>query len=191
MCCDLCAAKSTFRTATNQWVSLIVVTPVHAASYTTLVTIVTTNIRTPIIAVPPLAASTDITETRIVSTETRIVLTSIFRPLKDVCLARCQDAPLFLHSQGGFRCDVSGALKLGVWHGTLCVGCCWVFMMLLFVGGVMNVFSMVAIAMLVLAEKMFRGHFVSRTVGAGLILGGWLLMLPMSTVGLVQTVAAF
>jgi predicted metal-binding membrane protein len=121
-----------------------------------------------------------------------LILAGLYQwsPLKDVCLARCQDAPLFLHSHGGFRRDVSGALKLGVWHGTLCVGCCWVFMMLLFVGGVMNVFSMVAIATLVLAEKMFRGHFLSRTVGAGLIVGGWLLMLPTSIVGHVQTLAA-
>jgi predicted metal-binding membrane protein len=111
-------------------------------------------------------------------------------PLKDVCLAYCQDTPLFLHSHGGIRRDVLGALKLGVWHGTLCVGCCWVLMTLLFVGGVMNVFSMAAIATLVLAEKIVRGHFLSRTVGAGLIVGGWLLMLPTSAVGHVQTVAA-
>jgi predicted metal-binding membrane protein len=110
--------------------------------------------------------------------------------LKDICLAHCQDTSLFLKCHGGFRRDVSGALKLGVWHGTLCVGCCWFLMTLLFVGGVMNVFSMAAIATLVLAEKIVRGHFLSRAVGAGLIVGGWLLMLPMSSVGHVQTVLA-
>jgi predicted metal-binding membrane protein len=62
-------------------------------------------------------------------------------------------------------------------------------MTLLFVGGVTNVFSMVAIATLVLAEKIVRGHFLSRTVGAGLIVGGWLLMLPMSSLGNVQAFA--
>jgi predicted metal-binding membrane protein len=106
---------------------------------------------------------------------------------KDICLAHCQDAPLFLQAHGGFRRDVSGALKLGVWHGTLCVGCCWILTTLLFVGGVMNVFSMAAVATLVLVEKTVRGHFVSRTVGAGLIVGGWLLMLPMSSVGHLPT----
>jgi len=110
-------------------------------------------------------------------------------PLKDICLAHCQDTQLFLHFHGGFRRNVSGALKLGVWHGTLCVGCCWVLMTLLFVGGLMNVFSMAAIATLALVEKTVSGHFVSRTVGAGLIVGGWLLMLPMSSVGHVQTAA--
>jgi predicted metal-binding membrane protein len=108
---------------------------------------------------------------------------------KDICLAHCQNTPLFLQSHGGFRRNVLGALKLGLEHGALCVGCCWVLMTLLFVGGVMNVFSMAAIAALVLMEKIVRGHLVSRAVGAGLILGGWLLMLPMSAVGHVQTFA--
>jgi predicted metal-binding membrane protein len=108
-------------------------------------------------------------------------------PLKDVCLAHCQDAPLFLHSHGGFRESVLGALKLGVWHGALCVGCCWVLMTLNFVYDGMNVFWMAAIAALVFVEKIVRGHLLSRAVGAGLIVGGWLLMLPMSSLGDVQT----
>ena len=49
---------------------------------------------------------------------------------------------------------------------------------------------MAAIAALVLVEKAVRGHLVSRAVGAGLIVGGWLLMLPTSAVGHVQTLAA-
>src|SRR6516162_1563292 len=102
---------------------------------------------------------------------------------KDICLAHCQDTPLFIQCHGGFRRDVLGALKLGVWHGALCVGCCWVFMTLMFIDDGMNVFRMAAIAALVLVEKTVRGHLVSRAVGAGLIVGGWLLMLPMSSVG--------
>ena len=61
---------------------------------------------------------------------------------------------------------------------------------MLFVGGVMNVFWMAAIATLVLVEKTVRGHLVSRVVGAGLIVGGWLLMLPMSALGDLQTFVA-
>ena len=109
---------------------------------------------------------------------------------KDICLAHCQDTPLFLQSHGGFRRNVLGALKLGVWHGALCVGCCWVLMTLLFVGGMMNLLWMAAIATLVLLEKTVRGHLVSRAVGASLIVGGWLLMLPTSTVGHLQTSVA-
>ena len=63
-------------------------------------------------------------------------------------------------------------------------------MTLLFVDDVMNVFWMAAIATLVLVEKIVSGHLVSRAVGAGLVVGGWLLMLPMSSVGHLQTFVA-
>ncbi|MEI9982923.1 MAG: DUF2182 domain-containing protein [Aliidongia sp.] len=56
-------------------------------------------------------------------------------PLKDVCLAQCQSPFLFLMRHGGFRDDPRGCLLLGLRHGGYCVGCCWVLMALLFVGG--------------------------------------------------------
>jgi predicted metal-binding membrane protein len=108
-------------------------------------------------------------------------------PLKDTCRAHCQAPLLFIQSHGGFRRNALGALELRVRHGALCVGCCWVLMTLLFVGGVMNVLWMAAIATLVLLEKIIHGHLVSRAVGTGLIIAGWLLMMPMSSVGHVQT----
>jgi len=54
---------------------------------------------------------------------------------------------------------------------------CWALMALLFVGGVMNVLWIAAIAILVLAEKVIpAGRVISRTAGAGLFAGGaWLL----------------
>jgi predicted metal-binding membrane protein len=98
-------------------------------------------------------------------------------PLKDTCLAHCQTPLLFIQSHGGFRRNVLGALEIGVWHGTYCVGCCWVLMTLLFVGGVMNVLWITAIATLVFVEKAVGGRLVSRAAGVGLIFGGiWLLM---------------
>ncbi len=111
-------------------------------------------------------------------------------PLKDTCLAHCQDPLLFIQCHGGFRRNVLGALEIGVLHGAYCVGCCWVLMTLLFVGGVMNVLWIAAIATLVLVEKTVGGHLVSRAVGAALIVGGWLLMLPMSSLGHLPTFVA-
>jgi predicted metal-binding membrane protein len=108
-------------------------------------------------------------------------------PLKDTCLAQCQAPLLFIQRYGGFRRNVLGALEIGVLHGAYCVGCCWVLMTLLFVGGMTNLLWMAAIATLVLVEKIVSGHLVSRAVGAGLIVGGWLLMLPMSALGHLQT----
>src|SRR5262245_54831395 len=56
-------------------------------------------------------------------------------PLKDTCLAYCQFPLLFIQRHGGFRRNALDALEIGLWHGAYCVGCCWVLMTLLFVGG--------------------------------------------------------
>jgi predicted metal-binding membrane protein len=98
-------------------------------------------------------------------------------PLKDACLRQCQSPWLFIQRHGGFRSDAPGALALGARHGAYCIGCCWVLMALLFVGGVMNVLWIAAIAILVLAEKVIpAGRAISRIAGAGLFAGGaWLL----------------
>jgi predicted metal-binding membrane protein len=98
-------------------------------------------------------------------------------PLKDACLRQCQAPWWFIQRHGGFRADARGALALGACHGAYCIGCCWALMALLFVGGVMNVLWIAAIAILVLAEKVVSaGRVISRTAGAGLFAGGaWLL----------------
>jgi predicted metal-binding membrane protein len=75
-------------------------------------------------------------------------------PLKDVCLRQCQTPLLFLMRHGGFRGEMPGCLLLGLRHGAYCVGCCWVLMTLLFVGGVMNVLWIAVLALLVLQEKL-------------------------------------
>jgi len=57
-------------------------------------------------------------------------------------------------TQGGFRSDVLGCVRLGLLHGSYCVGCCWILMPLLFVVGVMNVLWIALLALLVLVEKL-------------------------------------
>ncbi len=98
--------------------------------------------------------------------------------LKQRCLRHCQAPLSFIQRQGGFRRDVRGALQLGLKHGAYCLGCCWILMALLFVGGVMNLLWIAAIAILVLAEKVLPpGWQISRIFGLGLIAsGGWLLL---------------
>jgi predicted metal-binding membrane protein len=98
-------------------------------------------------------------------------------PLKDVCLAQCQTPLQFLMRHGGFRGDVPGCLLLGLRHGAYCVGCCWVLMALLLVGGVMNVLWIAALALLVLAEKLTPfGRWVGRAAGIAFVAAGaWML----------------
>jgi predicted metal-binding membrane protein len=98
-------------------------------------------------------------------------------PLKDTCLAQCQSPLVFIQRQGGFRRDPPGALRLGVRHGAYCVGCCWVLMALLFVGGVMNLLWIAAISAFVLIEKIVpAGRLISRIAGIGFVAAGaWLV----------------
>ncbi len=94
-------------------------------------------------------------------------------PLKNACLRQCQAPLLFIQRHGGFRSSLQGALALGGRHGAYCVGCCWVLMALLFVGGVMNVLWIAAISVFVLAEKVVpAGRVISRISGAIFIAGG-------------------
>ena len=99
-------------------------------------------------------------------------------PLKDVCLRQCQAPWLFVQRHGGFRRDAKGSIALGARHGAYCIGCCWALMAPLFVGGVMNILWIAALAILVLGEKVIpAGRQISGIVGAGLIAcGAWLLV---------------
>jgi predicted metal-binding membrane protein len=99
-------------------------------------------------------------------------------PFKDVCLAQCQSPLGFLIRNGGFRGDVPGCLRLGLRHGAYCVGCCWVLMALLFVGGVMNVLWIALLALLILLEKISPfGGWIARGAGAACVAAGaWMLV---------------
>ncbi len=92
-------------------------------------------------------------------------------PLKNICLAHCRTPTSFLSRH--WRPRALGALRLGAMHGGYCVGCCWLLMALLFVGGVMNLTWIAALAILVLVEKVLPpGQCVGRGVGIALIVWG-------------------
>ena len=89
-------------------------------------------------------------------------------PLKHACLAACQSPADFLmrHWRPGPR----GAFRIGVEHGVYCVGCCWALMLLLFVGGVMNLVVIAALTLFVAFEKLAPiGLASARLSGAALI----------------------
>jgi predicted metal-binding membrane protein len=94
-------------------------------------------------------------------------------PLKNACLTHCQTPLTFI--TGHWREGGLGAYRMGVEHGVFCVGCCWVLMAILFVGGVMNLFWVAGLAILVLIEKIAPpGPWPPRLVGSALIAwGGW------------------
>lgn len=105
-------------------------------------------------------------------------------PLKRVCLTHCR-SPLdfFL---GSWREGAGGALRMGLHHGLLCVGCCWGLMLVLFAVGVMSLFWMALIAVLIFVEKVFRvGPRLAPVFGAVLMAWGlWIAIAPTTVSGL-------
>ena len=92
-------------------------------------------------------------------------------PLKQACLRYCRSPIQFLSH--GMRKGRGGAFVMGLEHGAFCVGCCWILMGLLFVGGVMNLLWVAAIAVFVLLEKVLPfGVLGGRVTGALLALAG-------------------
>ena len=97
-------------------------------------------------------------------------------PLKEVCLQHCRSPIHFITEH--WRNGTGGAFRMGLDHGLYCVGCCWVLMALLFVGGVMNLLWIAALAGFVLVEKVVpRGVLIGRVAGAIMIAAGIGLLL--------------
>ena len=98
-------------------------------------------------------------------------------PLKDTCLQACQSPLVFLTTHGGFRREPFGAVRLGLAHGAYCLGCCVALMLLLFVGGIMNLLWIAGLTILIFVEKIVpAGRLVPRISGVLLGAAGvWLL----------------
>lgn len=92
-------------------------------------------------------------------------------PLKQVCLEHCRSPMRFLVERR--RSGASGVFRMGVEHGAFCLGCCWFLMALLFVGGIMNLYWIIGLALFVAVEKLApMGGLLSRTSGLVLVSAG-------------------
>jgi len=92
-------------------------------------------------------------------------------PLKTACLGECRSPAQFISRH--WRPGWMGTLRLGLLHGSYCVGCCWALMLLLFVGGVMNLLWVLALAAVIAAEKLVpHGIWLGRIVGLALVIWG-------------------
>ncbi len=86
-------------------------------------------------------------------------------PLKQACLRYCRGPLGFLTQH--WRLGRSGALMMGLHHGSYCLGCCWGLMAILFFGGIMNLYWIIGLALLVLIEKTLPvGPVLSYVTGA-------------------------
>ena len=97
-------------------------------------------------------------------------------PFKTACLSHCR-SPLG-HFTAHWREGAPGAFRMGGEHDALCLGCCWLLMGLLFVGGVMNPLWVGGLALLVHLEKLIpRGDWLGRVAGIGLAAWGGVVIL--------------
>jgi predicted metal-binding membrane protein len=88
-------------------------------------------------------------------------------PLKAACVHECRSPAQFISRH--WRSGPAGAVRLGVLHGASCVGCCWMLMALLFVGGVMNLLWIVALSGVVAVERLApRGALLGQAAGVAM-----------------------
>lgn len=94
-----------------------------------------------------------------------------FAPLKRACLTHCRTPIGYFLTN--WRDGPRGALRMGFQHGVFCVGCCWALMLTAFAVGVMNLWWMVMLCVLTLAEQVApRGHILRRGAGGALVVAG-------------------
>ena len=95
-------------------------------------------------------------------------------PLKGACLQHCQSLLQFISQH--WRPGTTGAFRMGWEHGLYCLGCCWILMCLLFVGGVMNLLWIAGLALFVLLEKVLASRWVPVAGGVILVILGTLVL---------------
>lgn len=94
-----------------------------------------------------------------------------FTRAKEVCHGVCH-APM-TYFLGHWKTGFAGGLRMGLGLGAFCVGCCWGFMALGFVGGVMSLLWMGLATLYMTFEKLPEiGHRVTKPAGALLIVAG-------------------
>ena len=97
-------------------------------------------------------------------------------PFKRSCLESCRSPVLFITQH--WKAGLLGSCKMGLAYGWFCLGCCWALMLLLFVGGVMNLWCIGALTVFVLIEKLAPFGVQGGRLSGALIflLGLWILV---------------
>jgi predicted metal-binding membrane protein len=97
-------------------------------------------------------------------------------PAKHACLRKCEAPADFLVRR--YRAGYAASLRLAATHAAYCIGCCWALMLLLVVAGAMSLPWVLAIALLVFAEKVLPGgERTARITGVILIVAGLVVVL--------------
>ena len=102
-----------------------------------------------------------------------------FSPLKTKCLGYCESPMSFFMRR--WRSGTVGAMKMGVYHGLYCLGCCWPYFLLMVALGWMSLLWMALFAAIIFGEKVWTkgGKWVARSAGIGFVTLGALTLLGM------------
>jgi predicted metal-binding membrane protein len=100
-----------------------------------------------------------------------------FSKFKQACLHKCQHPfPFFF---ANWRTTPRGVFGLGLRQGLYCLGCCWAAMAVMAAAGAMNIVWMAALGVLMTAEKLTRGVWFARTLGAAFLAIGAAFLLEV------------
>ena len=75
-----------------------------------------------------------------------------FSTQKNACLSQCRAPVGYFMTE--WREGRLGAVKMGLHHGTYCIGCCWLLMAVLFSTGIMNLLWGAVITAFTIGEKV-------------------------------------
>lgn len=94
-----------------------------------------------------------------------------FTPLKNKCIGYCESPLSFFMRR--WQTGIRGAIKMGIYHGLYCLGCCWPYFLIMVALGWMNLLWMGLFAAVIFGEKMWsKGIWIARGVGIILIVLG-------------------
>ena len=94
-----------------------------------------------------------------------------FSPLKTKCIGYCESPLSFFMRR--WKSGKMGAIKMGIYHGIYCLGCCWPYFLLMVALGWMNLLWMGLFSTIIFAEKIWsRGLLVARIGGIVLMTFG-------------------
>jgi predicted metal-binding membrane protein len=94
-----------------------------------------------------------------------------FTRAKEICHGVCHSPMTYF--LGHWRTGFAGGLRMGLGLGAFCVGCCWGFMALGFVGGMMSLLWMGLATLFMVLEKLPQiGHHCRKPAGFLLIAAG-------------------
>jgi predicted metal-binding membrane protein len=96
---------------------------------------------------------------------------------KQACLNSCHSPAAFVASH--WRAGPGGAWRMGLEHGLYCLGCCWVVMLLLFVGGVMNLVWIAALTVFILLERLLPARVQGGRLSGVLLIGAGLWFMSL------------